>query len=92
MTQNGSNIDFVYDIYFTLSSCRFWRSSDDDTVNQFVAHLSGKFRGFKVLLDIPYKLVGALYSIRRFCEPLFKHFFQPFAFKVAKSYALYTDP
>lgn len=39
MTQNGSNIDFIDDIYFALFACMFRMTADYYSVYQFVAHL-----------------------------------------------------
>ena len=68
MTQNGSYIDFIHDIYLALFSCRLRRSSDNDSVYQFVAHFTGKFGRFEVFFDVPYKLIRALYCVFRFCK------------------------
>ena len=71
MTQNGSNVDFIDDIYFALFACMFRMTADYYSVYQFVAHFTGKFGCFEMLLDVPYKLIGALHCICCFGEPFF---------------------
>ena len=72
IAQNGSDIDFIDDIYFTLFARMSRMPSYDYTVYQFIAHFAGKFGRFKILLYVPYKLIRALYRVRRFGKPLFK--------------------
>lgn len=79
MTQNGSNVDFIDDIYFALFACMFRMTADYYSVYQFVAHLAGKFRRFEILLDVSYKVIGTLYRIRCFSQSLFK--FRDFVFQ-----------
>ena len=84
MTQNGSNIDFIDDIYFALFACMFRMTADYYSVYQFVAHLAGKFRRFEILLDVSYKVIGTLYRIRCFSQSLFK--FRDLVFQIAYEY------
>lgn len=42
MAQNGSNIDFVHDIYFTFLARDFGMPADDYAVQKFIAHFAGK--------------------------------------------------
>ena len=71
MAQNGSNIDFIDDIYFALFARMFRMTADYYSVYQFVAHLAGKFRRFEILLDVSYKVIGTLYRIRCLRQSLF---------------------
>lgn len=60
MPQDRSYIHFIYDVYFALFTRRLRRSSDNDSVYQFVAHFTRKFWRFQILLDTLYKFANTL--------------------------------
>ena len=62
MSQNGSNIDLIDDIYFTFFARYFRMPADYYAVYQFIAHFAGKLGRFEIFLDVPYESVGALYT------------------------------
>lgn len=81
VSQNGSNIDFINNIYLAFFTRMFRMPADDNAVYQLITHFSGKLRYLKIFLDIPYKVIGTLYRVCRFGQPRFRfrNFgFQPF--------------
>lgn len=75
MSQNGSNIDLIDDIYFTFFACYFRMPADDYAIYQFIAHFAGKLGRFEIFLNIPYKGVGVLYRIFRILHFRFEFFY-----------------
>lgn len=55
MAQDKGNIDLIDNIYLTFFARDFRQAAYDDAVYQLIAHFAGKFGGFKMLLDVPYK-------------------------------------
>ena len=48
MSQNGSNIDLIDDIYFTLFARDLRMLADYYAVYQFIAHFAGKLGRFEM--------------------------------------------
>lgn len=60
IAQDRGNIDFIYNLYRSLFARDFRQAAYDNTVYQFVAHFTRKFRRFQILLDTLYKFVNTL--------------------------------
>ena len=75
MSQNGSNIDLIDDIYLTFLARDFRMPAYDDAVYQFIAHFAGKLGRFEIFLYVPYECIGTLYIIFRILHFRFEFFY-----------------
>lgn len=72
--QDGSDVYFIDDLNRPLFACGFGQATNDDAVNEFIAHFAGKRGGVKIFLYIPYKVVCVLADGFRFAQFPFKFF------------------
>lgn len=72
MTQNGRNVNFIYNINSSFFACNFLQATDYYTVNKFVTHFTSKFRRIEIFFYITYKIVGILFGGFRFIQFFFK--------------------
>lgn len=71
---DGNDVDFIYYLYFAFLSRYALRTTDNNSVDKFVAHFSGKFRRVEIFLNITDKIVSCIASSLCFCKLLFNTF------------------
>lgn len=89
MSQDGRDIDFIYNLYRTFFARYFRQAAYDYSLNQFVAHFPCEFRRVEIFLDVLYKIFRALPHGFRFVQFCFQ--FRDLCFQSFPFFGIFLD-